>query len=658
MTTYYCDASSAGGNGLTPQTAFKSLADFTTKAVSGDINRPAGLFREIYSPPAGTFTYGDDANPFVVSGGELLPNLVAAVSGDADRIGANWAQFRKANILKTAFAGSNPEAANICIDGVQSNIACSRSVTTDPFFYQDPSTYWTATDVATSGGNITGFQLVALTSTLDAAQINQTKVQFVYGSNRAGRASATFSGGYINIGGSFAYTSGSNGDNFALFNLAEAAEADQWAYWDEGDGTVTIYVRNTTGVIEYSARAIGINLTGKNNITIEGFEVRQIAGTLRSTAPIIADNATPHRSNITLKMGRICECFGNGNPYAPLYLSGVDDLIVDDVEIIRAQGLYGMFLQGSNAAAADGGNPSGVVGMQRPLISNIRISYCTNSPFRFFTVHNGVFWRLFATEASKVAHGNDLNFYQGSYNNIVWAANVRGCGGYITFQESDSLVFAFCAGSASRATSGGQRWLVTQQNGVALQGSVRGYLGSALLNCQGVPLPERFDDANLQNGFQVTNGLAQLNRFRVHNNASPGWSAEKFNPAPLAWSHNVDTTPAAAISPLYGPSDIRAPNDYVDLGSGDRRLKPGAIIRTLPAYDWSGLIAGYQARWPHAPAAMWTTDLVGDTIVWSSLRRWPTMNLDADIDGGVVGEIPDTSVPILQGAATIVVTAP
>ena len=259
------------------------------------------------------------------------------------------------------------------------------------------------------------------------------------------------------------------------------------------------------------------------------------------------------------------------------------------------------------------------------------ITYCASAPIRLFTVkdmaiHNGVI-----SQAAKATHGNTWNPYQGCHNVLIWGVNGEGTDGYGTHQESDSLVVAFCALSASTTPNGGNRAYSGQQNRYSEHpGNVHGWLGSYFLNNRGIPVPSRVTSSTLGNGLSVSSSYAPLDLWTVWNNIHHGSSAE--DGAALAdWDHNINTMNGTGGG-TRGPNDIAVDPlaFYADPVKDDFSYPAGSEVRTFAAKDWSGLIAGFEARWPQVDPAVFTRDMVGAAIDWSDPPAGPTVDPDAD----------------------------
>ncbi len=310
-------------------------------------------------------------------------------------------------------------------------------------------------------------------------------------------------------------------------------------------------------------------------------------------------------------------------------------------------GLTGTFQDGENllvggsvvgthhAAENDLTNPAAASAVNQSLrahLHDFEIRYASSASIRCYTQKDAAIHHGLIHDAAKESHGNTINFYQGCHNCLVWGLNGEGSDGYYTWQESDSIVFAFCAGSASTAPSGGAKVIEEQQNRFSeLPGAHHGWLGSCVLNCRGIPNPEKVTDSRYGNSFNVSSSNAPLNRFTVWNNIHHGSAAES-GAALDDWDHNINTKGSGTGTGKRGPNDVvvDAMSFYNDPVAGDFGYPAGSAVRTFAAKDWSGLIPGFRARWPQVPAEVFARDMAGAAIDWSDPPVGPTVDPDAD----------------------------
>ena len=265
-------------------------------------------------------------------------------------------------------------------------------------------------------------------------------------------------------------------------------------------------------------------------------------------------------------------------------------------------------------------------------VHDFDISYTSSSPIRVFTWQNLAIYRGVMRECGRASHANTINFYDQCYNILVWGVNAETADGYATWQESEGIVFAFCAFSASTASSGGHRAIAQQQNNIAkYPGVVFGHLPSAVLNCRTTPFPGRVDDTRYGNGLDATSNLAPFNRWTVYNNLHQGHNGEGFD-ALDDWDYNMNTQVGGPGAGDIGPNDVTSEYslNYTDAENGDFTYKADAPVRAFTGKDWSALIPGFKARWPQVPDEVFRTDMLGDAIDWAGAPAGPTVDLDVD----------------------------
>lgn len=755
MATWYLDPSAPSG-GIGTEVGPFNDQDVALAAMSGGdtLYIAGGVLSAPFGPfPSGTQdiptrVLGSAGNRFVISGGVPIGTMTQCDSSDEADVGANYASIYKITVSNSLFPGNDPRNGNLCENGEQLTIANERADRTDTFFLTKPEYFHTATSVTTSGANVTGFKLTAVTDLYTKAQLDNSRLYFVSDPNISWNSAVVFdeSTDVLGLVSPAAYEDSPVKDNFALLNLLPAMQAGGWGYRDLGNGSSTIYVWPVSAasiaaeLIEYSTAPIGLDLDGVSHIEVCDFVVRQISMPSRtSTAGVYSNQFDSHARNVHLHGFEVRNC-STTDDASMVLMSGVDDLWMHDFKLSRNIGGFGVFLQGSGAGRADWprlrmsapvslpegatitggtsgqtgvvrftsnsdiyltaeasnkpfvvgetvtasgysgtvantsqmdnqGDASLVVHMMRPHVHDFEIEFTASATIRGFTCRDAAVHHGWIHDASEESHGNTIYWYQGSHNCLIWGVNGQASGGYLTWQEADSLVVAFTAVSASTAPFGGARAIEQQQNRFSeLPGVVYGWKGSYVLNCRGIPEPSRVTDARYGNGFNISSGFAPLNLFTVWNNIHHGSSSESG--AALAdWDYNINTKGSGTGSALRGPNDVSADWSglYADAENDDFSYQPGAIIESFTARDWSSLIAGFKSRWPmvnaHATllgrADPFSEDMVRDTIDWSNPPVGPTRNINADYRTNTSDAPPPPSVTqIYAGTVTLALTTP
>lgn len=578
------------------------------------------------SPAAKTKWLGEVSNPFVVSGGQRLTGWVQCTAGDAADVGANFAFIWKTTVTTSSFPGSNPFSANVCEGGAQIPICVSRALTEDKFFVTRPQYYHVASSVTLAGAQVTGFRLPAVTDLYTKLQIDRSRLYFVADPNVSAQSNVTFDAGtkVISLVTPATYENSTVKDNFALFNLLPAMKRGEWGFINNG-ATTTVYcwpqdVLSLAGAIEYSARDVGINLNGTSNLEIGFFKTRQCAGSIGASGNLFN---TVQCSDVYLHNYESSDMLNYGGAQAAVYMASVNNLEMSYFDVRRAQGAFGIFCQGSgsNAFVAGGAAPNLMTGC---YIHHFTVAFTSSGPFRQYTFANsvvafGIYW-----ECARQSHGNTQNAYQSSHNLLWWGIDGEDSDGFFTYQESDSIVMAFCSASASRAPSGGARGIYEQTGAHREVGSILGFKGSYLFNCRATPngLDGRLSSANSVKWGDsgVPNDQASVWNNVMHGDANDAADMTVIN----EWDHNVYTIGAAR-----GPNDVLTDTTatYLNAALNDFRYTPSSIVRTKPGKNLTAVITALQARFPQFTD--WNKDMVGDTFNAAVSGVGPTVNKDA-----------------------------
>lgn len=645
MATLYLDFDAATNGSGTIGSPFNSFASAEAAVTPGDTVMVSGTYRGTitFNPAKGgvdkdhkTSWLGSLTNPFIVKGTEVLSGLTRCTIADQVDVGANYNSIFKVTVPLATFPNSNPLAANILENNQQLTICVARADTSDTFFITRPQYYYTGETIR-SGTNIVGFRLPSVTDLYTQAQIENSTVLYVAKPNVSATsavASYDTTTKIINLATTSAvYEDSTVRDNFALRNLLPAMKVGEWGYKISGSN-VTMYVWPTneahiaTG-IEYSARNNGININGTPFLEVAYFRVIGVAPNTLSQAGIINNGFASQF--VHLHHFQVLDCLNAGSAYAGIYLNSINDLVMHNFDIRRMQGMYGVFLAGTGASNADAGNPQLVNTMKRARVYDGSIAYTAQSPFRVYTVAHSAFYHLVFWQCARQSHGNTMNFYQGCYNNLIWGVDGWGSDGYFTHQESTDTCWVLCAGSASKAASGGARTFTQQQNAIAKQADVYGYLQSYFINC--FATPNGVDGRlNYYNSCNWSSALAPNDRWTVANNHYHGHQTETFAQADL-WDYNITTAGAG-----HGANDelVNVYDTYVNPDIDDFRFKPGARVRTKIGRDMTADIAALQARFSGV-FDRWNQDLHRNAIDWAAPPCYCSTDFDAPIGGEARG---------------------
>lgn len=579
------------------------------------------------SPAAKTKWLGTLENPFTISGGEALNGWVQCGPGDVAVLGAEAALKWKVTITKSSLAGPNGFAVNLCEAGKQLPICMERANTADKFFITRAQDYHTADSVTLSVTNITGFRKPSVTDLYTKAQIEASTVYFVGSPNISAESAVSVfdtTTKVISLATPAVYENSLVKDNFALANLLPAMKRGEWGFLDNGT-TITIYcypqnVASLASQMEYTARSVGIDIGGTSNVEIGFFITTQHAVGSRFNGNLI--NSKGDCSNVHLHNFESTDMINYSTSFAALvYLNLVHDLHMHNFDLVRGQGCFGVYLQGSGSGSA----PSVVKMVERPYLHHFTVSYVSSGPMRLFTTGNGAITDGIYWEAAKQSHGNTMNNYESSYN-MLWK-NIDGedADGYYTWQESDSIVIMCCSGSASRASNGGARSFFHQQGPFTPQGSFYGYKPSMIFNIRAVPwgLGGRLGS---NNALRAGAGAVPNDRWKVYNNIYHGHGA--MTTADFAtvddWDYNIITigTDARGVNDELIPVNTLFNNPALD----NFTYPSNSRARTKVGKNMSTIITALQTRFPMVTD--WNTDMFGDALNWATPPVGPVVDKD------------------------------
>lgn len=596
------------------------------------------------TPATKTRWLGTLANPFVVSGGEKLTGWEQCAPGRLGDIGPQYPSVFEKTVTKSSLLGSEPYSANICENNVQLPICTERAITTDAFFLTRPHYYHVASAVTTSGVTpsiqLLTMSLPAVTDLFTKVQLERAALRWVTEPNAAAFSPITYDTvtKVMTLLRPDRYENNSFNNSFALANLLPSIKRGEWGFIDNGT-TVTFFlwpksVASLAGGIEYSARSVGININGTNNLEIGFFKTRQTAGRIGASGNLF--NFGVDCSDVYLHNFESTDTYAYnevltvpGEMQAAVYINGVANCELAYFDVRRAQNCFGIFSQGSGAETGQrNGTPETIKMMSGGFCHHYTCAFCSAAGHRLFTVSNhinafAIFW-----ECARRSHGNKMNAYQSSYNHLWWGIDAQDADGYFTYQESDSIVMAFCSSSASTAPSGDARGIVQQNRVHFNMGSVYGFKGGACFNNSITPngLDGRLSATN---SLFWGSGAVPLDRqLFVGNNLMHGSSAYKT--ADLAtideFDHNVTTNGVTR-----GPNDVLVTlaETYVNAAINDFRIMPNSIVRTKPGKNITTLIAGLKTRFLKMPDAWWSLDMVEAAMNPASPGIGPTVNKDA-----------------------------
>ncbi|WP_035898395.1 hypothetical protein, partial [Labrenzia sp. DG1229] len=421
-------------------------------------------YHEAPAIPSNITISGWGAEKPVFSGGVDLTGAIVCTGSDEARVGPRYANvYKVTGLAKTLFVDDDPFNAHLVENGTQMPIAMGRGP--NPLFREIESfnlDWWDADTVNTTsvfdpdeGQNvdvIVSHQSSALAGYTEA-QILQTDIRFHRAPNGADRTpvsafdSGTNTVTFDRSGYAEAwepkYETNVYKKRFCLVNLAAAIQKGEWAFWDNGDGTVDIYywpmdVANVDTAIQYSDIDVVFNARNSENVTFKSLIVQNTAATqlVGADCPIRLD-ASVGVANIgpfTLSNIKVKNSYSKGDGYGAVFCRGHDNYLIEQCTFEDIRNAYGVFMSGGTHSDVEGRTLGG--NFTRNLIRR-----ADKSPIRVFGNANNMVTRNHAIECGLAAHANKGNHYKGG-SKTLWAHNYWwACSGYWTFQEADGQDF-------------------------------------------------------------------------------------------------------------------------------------------------------------------------------------------------------------------------
>ena len=641
---YFVDAvnGSDSNNGTSAATAFATITKATTESAGGDTIRIMGdgvKYRELIVPKSGTalaytkyLGYGTDKP--IVTAANVLDNLVACTSADADIVGAdNWGSCFRQTLSKSIFAeggnqsSTHPRALNLH-ENDQRLYMCREWGGADPlttrlqtktgfnkrFWSYNNADWLTADEILTNGSNIiTGYTLpAAITSKYTQVQIERGFALYYSNpnQNRFGEITAfdpaTRNITVSNVDSATASTA-PNRLTINLMNILPNIKQGEWGYVDNGDETVTVYVwpnnpaNVAAGLIEYSRRAYGIDTTGKNYIQLEGLDVRQAAGIgTRDGACLTAYTVSKETGLIV----RNCRFWKNSqdNQRAAVYVQNTDKVIFENNTVQDTMGSFGVFFQGG----------SGVEQAEDLVFRRNRIEYTEQTGPRFYRQLRAVIAHNKMQFCGLAAHANKTNVYSWSNSILFWANVFIDCDGYMTHQATSDIFVSFNYVPATFSSNGITSRAYEDQSGSGGD-SPTSNTNSLFFNNSFLPHPIGTTLASVVNGFRVgrTQGNNAQNFFEVVNNYFHGAEPTLQAQCPV-FNFNLNTASDGA----YGANDQTAAigDVFTDHLNGDFSVPALSPLRTANTTSLTGYIDDVLKPIFGARFDDWNLDPLGDAI--------------------------------------------
>jgi len=622
------DSTGTGSVGAPWLTLQKALNQVNTDNVPKTIKLRGGKYRGkgelggidgLPGNPVVISRYGTESP--VLSGAEVLTGWAVCTSGDEADVGDNFASIYKTTLAKSATEASNKLDLYLHENGTFMSWATDRADESDLFIPNADTAFHVADVFGVNGSN----QIVSITDTgvisrYTEAQLLNAQAYIYHFSNSTARVAITAVDtgiSTISVSGLKTRHSSSQSDwRYSLVNIIPAMDTGQWGVKDNGDNTLTVYcwptdTGNLTTNIEYAARDHVINLNNADHIKIEGLTVEMVSGNGNEAGIGIGTHTNTGITKTGLTI-RQCLIQKTARGYAPIYLSNVDDLLIEKVTVKDCFGFYGIFVNGCSDVR----------------LQTVDVSNTAASGFRCFGANDLIFCYTHLRNTGRGSHTNKFNFYEQCDNILVWGIK---CGldveSRVTWQEASNLVFGFCQLAVDNTNTG----IVEQQNATPPPNLAS---ENYLFNLAVLPHPDASGNANavfmespygdkysLHNSHYYGGGIATISLTSETHNvvtrlSGSGSTAGRVGGKWTAGEYDATVTVETTLA-----------NVYTDWENGNYTPKPGGPILTTAAKDLeaSGVIAILQARFPDFE--YFDRDMNGVQFDWSSPFIGPDSNL-------------------------------
>jgi len=623
---FYVDGTvSSSGDGTSLATAFKTieegLAAASTDSISEEAEKTVGVRDTVVwrqtldvSPYDGfsntdrviLSSYSTD-NP-KISGANLLTGWTQCTIADEPVVGANYASIYKASIPSGDKPTFDLSALNIYENDQPVPLAFDRADATEPFFHRNSAQWHVADSVGTSGGAIVSYTDPSVFSQYTEAQMLNARLYIMRAPNVTDIVNVTaFNTGtnVATVDGSEVYESNQYNDSYSLVNIPNMVTG-RYLYVEEGDGSVTIYLRpndvaNLTAGIEYSARRVGISRGGSNNFTVRGFTIVQQAGeTYREACAVGGENAGTRTANWTIEECTFGRSFHANVGYGGLYFNGVDNVLVQKCRGEYLVSNYPVFFQR----------------VSHSKIWHNDFQYCERSNLRMYgnggtsgdICQNIIYAYNRHRQGEREPHGNKFEVYEGILNFLCWGNIWEDCYGYGAHQEASGIFVAFNRMPQGGRDSTDYRAYDDQQHpddtGPSTTGNHHFFNNTAV--------PSALSKAG-GNAFQLGSSLDDQVTNMANNLVHGGGQTSGVPSANYGFQkNNVWTAPATSLDPTdyeVDPAEV-----YTDYDGDDFSLKDQGPHRNA-GYDMSSVITTLAAIFTDFD---FTKDGDGNTIDWSN----------------------------------------
>lgn len=562
----------------------------TIPSVSGkSVGIAPGLYEQTATIMAGAgATYHGWGGRPEITGGRAVQGQPCDAS-DAPFLGAIWTECRKYTVPLSELPGGKASAAMPTENGKLLSMAMTRVANPKHPLSEVYVKDWPTVQHVLAGTAITGCVHPA-TAGLTQAQVMACTVEFIGSPNQNYQTTVA---GYDGTTVTFAnqgvvYENSDLRDRCALSNCLPLMERGGWGYRVNGASTV-IYVRPydpaNPGAVRV-ARIGSLFRTAGAGVTIRDVRLTHTCDTGAKTNKVYPVMVEHDDFTFTdFEIENVAR--GTSKDYGAVYALNCDRPTIQRGMIRGARKMFGIFLHGTTP-----------LGVDQPLVTDIYMTDVDNSPVRAFGVNRPVIAFIDYPACGLEAHSNQINFYEGCSEALLWDVHSGDTGGYITFQESLAPIIVLSKIHVSNKSGmAGGRAIVDQNRSPIPGTSSKGYVLSSTI------VPNMPDVAK---GNSLGLGKAGLPLTwevwdSIYHGASPAVLSQ------ISGGNNITTNK----NPIVASDRQMTVNEvYVDPANGDFTLKPVG-----QGGDRRAIIAQLQQMFPRF--TRWNESR-GGTVDWAN----------------------------------------
>jgi|GEM_PF-1122251 len=357
-------------------------------------------------------------------------------------------------------------------------------------------------------------------------------------------------------------------DRYSIYNSPHAIDSPGEYFCDPraSGGTRRVYLwprdpaALENGLISVSRRRFGVDIGARSHVVIEGFEIRQFAGSFLIDGIGIGCHTAAHiaKSDITVRNNFIHDNLHPDGGYGGVYLSHCADSRVEN-NVIREN------MKHSGIT---------VVSSQRVMVSGNTCHRAGGTTLKFYTCTDLQVIRNTVTEG-KGTHANGMTFYLSCSNVLADGNRVVDSNICLTYQESNNLTFINNIFDGADHTSfvvaswSGNTGTVNLINNTIV-GSTSDY--SLYISAE--------DPASYRIKNNVIDGGGGPNSDHTHNI----YTARAWNQQPFASGEFLETDlNAIFVDPANRDYRLKPGSPAIDSGTDTRAYMP---VNLFPGYDF------------------------------------------------------------------------